>query len=70
MSIPVSAGTEIMFFDLEEIEALQNTTRSVCTATKHRANPVMEPGDQNHRYWIQKVGPCPVSDVRSVCLPG
>jgi len=40
-------GTEVLFFDLAEIDQINRVRLSVCQATKHPNNPVMIPGDKD-----------------------
>jgi len=46
-TIALAPGRDVLFFDLEEIERLDNAVLSVCRATKHPCNPVLTPGDQD-----------------------
>ena len=43
--ITAKKGLTVLFFDMGEVDALDNVVRSVCQATKHPHNPVLQPGD-------------------------
>ena len=45
--VDATRGCEVLFFDLAEIEQMNNVVRSVCSAQKHPLNPVLDVADKN-----------------------
>ena len=42
--ITATAGTRILFLDLEDVQSRHNIVQTVCEAVKHSANPMLPLG--------------------------
>lgn len=62
MTVGITPGHDVLFFDLQEIESLDALSLAVCPARKHPLNPVLEPGDGNEWDGAQ-ASPWPVRTV-------